>query len=243
MRNRRIFVDLPLAEDETYCLAAQTAQRFSHVLRLKPGHSLTLFNGTGGEYQAKLLELDRRQVKVQTGSFRDVCREAPVQVHLGHGLARGERMDYAVQKAVELGVAGITPILTERSVIKLSGERLEQRLSHWQGVVVSACEQCGRNRIPEVKPPLALDAWLETAGQQSLKVVLSPGAGQGFSDIERRHDSVALLIGPEGGLSDAELAVARASEFVAISLGPRTLRTETAVVAALSALQSRWGDL
>jgi len=248
MRIPRVHVPFELAEHARFALPPEAARHLRQSLRARPGQPLVVFDGRGGEYEAKVEALDARAVRVATGAFRPVDREPPVRVRLAQGIARGERMDFAVQKAVELGVAELTPLFTERTVVRLAGARAERRREHWQAVAVQACQQCGRNRIPEVRAPLALERWLERVSENghvrgALGLALDPGAGRGLAELGEGVREVALLIGPEGGLSDAELARTRGAGFVPLRLGPRTLRTETAAIAALAAIQTRWGDL
>ncbi len=214
------------------------------VLRLRPGSPLVLFDGTGGEYQAELLALDRKQARVRLLSHQDVERESPLRLTLLQGVSKGDRMDWAIQKAVELGVSRILPVFTEHSVVNLKGERLQKKHHHWQGVVRSACEQCGRNRIPEVLPARHLLDSTAVLAEHAPSLLLDPAGGHPLPSIQLSASApVALLVGPEGGFSDAELHWAREQGCTPILLGPRVLRTETAAVAALAAMQSLWGDL
>lgn len=211
------------------------------VLRMKPGAILTLFNGEGLEYQAQLEQIDKRQATVSLQEQISADNESPLDILLMQGISRGERMDYAIQKAVELGVKRIMPVVTERCNVQLSGERAKKRLNHWKGVVISACEQSGRCFLPELLPITDLDMALGSVND-SCKLVLAPTATQGFSSLKKANE-VALLIGPEGGLSDIELQRATEAGFTGISLGPRILRTETASAAALAMVQAGWGDI
>jgi 16S rRNA (uracil1498-N3)-methyltransferase len=218
------------------------AARHVQVLRMQPGHALILFNGEGGEFSAEVQHMGRSDVRVVVGEHRDVECESAVQVHLAVGMPANERMDWLVEKATELGVHRITPLMTERSVIRLTGERAEKKQAHWQAVAASASEQCGRNRVPVIDAPERLDAWLlrQTAQADRVHGVLSLHAStQPLTTI--RGGAVAaktwvLLNGPEGGLTDAEDAAARAKGFVALSLGDRVLRAETAALGALTLL-------
>jgi len=211
------------------------------VLRLRVGDALVLFNGEGGEYVARVAAVGRRSTRIEVGEFVEGERESPLELILLQGVSRGERMDYTVQKAVELGVTRIVPVLTERTVVNLKGERQEKRRAHWQGVVHSACEQSGRNRVPAVAAlrPFA-QAVAEAAG--GLKLVLHHRAETSLETLPVPQGPVSLLIGPEGGLSAQEITTAEAAGFVPLRLGPRVLRTETAALAAISVLQWRWGD-
>ena len=210
------------------------------VLRLREGEALALFDGEGGEVAARLVVRGKTAVAV-LGERSAADRESPLQVVLVQALATGDKMDWIVQKAVELGVAAIQPVQAERSVLRLGGERADKRVAHWQQVAVSACEQCGRNRIPEVRPVQALGHWLASQ-RDARNYLLAPGGASGFADALRPPTGVHLLVGPEGGWSEAELAAADAAGCQRVSLGPRVLRTETAGLAALAVVQARWGD-
>ena len=224
------------------------AARHVQVLRLQPGDAITLFHGgqegPGGEFEATVLHMGRSDVRVQVGAHHAVEREAPRAVHLLAGITANERMDWLVEKAAELGVASITPLVAERSVLKLKGERAEKKLAHWQAVAVSACEQCTRNRVPPLHTPADLEDWLEGGAKQlppgTLRLLLSLGEGTRplveILDATAEDAPVVFLSGPEGGLSPAEEALARAQGFVPVTLGPRVLRAETAPLAALAAL-------
>lgn len=228
---------MPLASGALIDLPAGAA-RHVQVLRLQPGTAITLFNGEGGEFEATITRMGRSEVQVQVGAHAPLECEAAREVHLALGVPANERMDWLVEKATELGVASIQPLLAERSVLKLKGERAEKKRAHWQGIAIAACEQCGRNRVPEVRESLALSDWVPTlgpgtrlllslqAGTQPLRQTLA-ATGQG---------PVTFLSGPEGGLTAAEEAAALAHGFAPVTLGPRTLRAETAPLAALAAL-------
>jgi 16S rRNA (uracil1498-N3)-methyltransferase len=220
-----------------------TAARHVQVLRMQPGHSLTLFNGEGGEFSAEVQHMGRSDVRVVVGEHRNVECEAAIQVHLAVGMPANERMDWLVEKATELGVDRITPLMTERSVIRLTGERAEKKQAHWQAVAASASEQCGRNRVPLIDMPERLDAWLakQTAQTGVVQGVLSLHAStQPLSalrdGVTASAKSWVLLNGPEGGLTNAEDAAARAKGFMALTLGDRVLRAETAALGALALL-------
>lgn len=212
------------------------------VLRLQPGDTLNLFNGEGGEYSASLVAVTKRETRVRLVEFHAAERESPLAITLALGISAGERMDYSLQKATELGVSAIQPLATERSVVKLAGERADKRLQHWQNVVIAACEQCGRNRVPLVAPVQKFYAYLAAVDRNKRLLMLSPDAS---TPLKRAAPSaeVVLLIGAEGGLAPSECEAAAASGFEAVSLGPRILRTETAPVAALAVLQALWGDI
>lgn len=208
---------------------------------MKAGAELSLFNGQGLELKAQLEQVEKRQATVKLQQPIETNNESPLDILLMQGISRGERMDYAIQKAVELGVKRIMPVITERCNVQLSGDRAEKRLNHWQGVVISACEQSGRSFLPELLPITSLDTALAEVNDDC-KLVLDPEAVQGFSSV-KKASRITLLIGPEGGLSDTEVQRAMDGGFTGITLGPRILRTETASAAALAMVQARWGDL
>jgi 16S rRNA (uracil1498-N3)-methyltransferase len=241
MRIPRLFVDAALVSGADIRLAPEDAHYLVHVLRLKPGAELVLFSGRGGEYRAVLSEIRGKSAVVTVGEFSAREAESALFVRLAQGISRGERMDYTVQKAVELGVTEIVPPVSERCAVNLDGPRTEKRLSHWQKVAASACAQCGRNRVPRVLPVQDLERWLRSV-PGNIKLVLDPQATKGLASIPRGEE-ITLLIGPEGGLSEAELVLAQQVGFTGVRLGPRILCTETAAVAALTAIQALWGDL
>ena len=220
------------------------AARHVQVLRMQPGDALTLFNGTGGEFDATVLKMGRSEVRVQVGAHHATEREAPRAVHLLVGITANERMDWLVEKAAELGVASITPLVAERSVLKLKGERADKKIAHWQAVAVAACEQCGRNRVPVVHNAIDLADWVRVQAAHSLppadapqRLLLSLRAGTApLHAAAPGPGAVLFLSGPEGGLSAAEEALALAHGFAPVTLGARVLRAETAPLAALAAL-------
>jgi 16S rRNA (uracil1498-N3)-methyltransferase len=232
---------MALAAGQLIELDAQAAVHLSKALRLKAGDALVLFNGEGGEFAASIEALERRAVRVRVGEFVAREVESPLELVLAQGISRGERMDYTVQKAVELGVSRIIPVDTERTGVNLKGDRQIKRREHWQAVVNSACEQSGRNRVPMVEEVVSLTHWLGRA-PEGLKLVLHHRAEQGLLGMVPPQGPVILLIGPEGGLSDHEIELAQGVGFHPLCLGPRVMRTETASVAALSVLQWLWGD-
>ncbi|MDP3294460.1 MAG: 16S rRNA (uracil(1498)-N(3))-methyltransferase [Nevskia sp.] len=237
----RIHIPVPLTVGTSLDLPDDAARHVAQVLRMKVGEPLTLFNGDGGEYAATITATGRRDVSVSVDRFDPVDRESRLAITLAQCVSKGERMDYTVQKAVELGVTRILPLLSERSVVKLDAERWDKKLEHWRGIATSACEQSGRTRLPEVAAVQKLDAWLASS-DQALRLVLAPTESVSLRSLAGATN-IALLIGPEGGLSDHEIAAARRAGCIGIGLGPRVLRTETAGVAALAALQLLWGDL
>ncbi len=243
MRLTRIFIDTALAAGQELALPADAANHVQRVLRLRAGAPLVLFNGRGGEYHATLLRADREATVASVGEHRPGDRDSPLQLTLLQGVSRGERMDTIVQKATELGVTRIQPLLSEFGVVKLDEAAAAKRRVHWQAVAVGACEQCGRNRVPEVAAALEYSVALAVAAAgPGLRVVLAPDAPQSLA-ATAKGTALTLLIGPEGGLSARELLLAERAGFVACRLGPRVLRTETAPLAALALLQALLGDL
>lgn len=240
MRISRLFVNAILTPGETLRLEEDSAHYLCTVLRLKKGFELTVFNGDGHEYAARVEAASRGGVWLAIGPGRYRNTESPLFTHLGLGISRGERMDFAIQKAVELGVSRITPLFTEHCVVRLDGGKQDSRRQHWQKIVRGACEQSGRTRIPEVDEPLPLQDWLDRATGQRL--LLDPEASLTLNTLPAPEGRVTLLSGPEGGFAERERVVARATGFTAVKLGPRILRTETAVLAALAAVQTLWGD-
>ncbi len=241
MRISRFYLPQTLSPGATVRLDGDSAHYLGTVLRLKKGAELTVFNGEGGEYPALLAEARRETASVILGECNPREAESPLHTHLGLGISRGERMDLAIQKAVELGVAAITPLFTERCVVRLDEARTDQRLRHWRRVAQSACEQCGRNRLAEIFAPMRLEDWAER--QTGLRLFLHPEGGQRLRDLPPPTGPVCLLSGPEGGFAEHERKSALAAGFIALRLGPRILRTETAALAALAAIQTAWGDM
>jgi len=215
----------------------------SRVLRLQVGDAVTLFDGRGAECPAVIMAMTKGTVRLQVAGWQAVDRESPVPIAIAQGISSGERMDYTVQKAVELGAVRIQPISTERSVVHLDAQRAAKRVAHWQAIAVAACAQCGRNRVPVVAPVMSLSAWLATVtASAELKLILSPDGARTLHEVERPAHGVWLLCGPEGGLAPVERGDAERAGFEALRLGPRVLRTETAAMAALAAMQALWGD-
>ena len=232
----RFYCPVPLATGQELTLPAGAA-RHVQVLRLQPGAVITLFNGEGGEFEATVTRMGRSDVDVVVGAHQAIEREAPRGIHLLAGITANERMDWLVEKATELGVASITPLLAERSVLKLKGERADKKLAHWQGVAVAAAEQCGRNRVPLVHAAVTLADWLVQPTVQAQRCVLSLAPGtRSLASAAGGAEPLVVLSGPEGGLSPAEEALALSSGFVPVTLGSRVLRAETAPLAVLAAL-------
>ena len=223
-------------------LPEQAAHHAARVLRLKEGDRVAVFNGHGGEGEARVAAIGKRGVSVEIMAWHAVERESPLRVMLAQAISAGEKMDFTLQKAVEMGVAAIQPLASERSVVRLSGERADKRVAHWQGVVVAACEQSGRNRVPEVAPIRSLLDWLPEQDGNDLRLMLMPQAEIRLHNLDQPTGRVTLLIGPEGGLSPVEAEAAQRFGFTPVRLGARILRTETAALAALAAMQTLWGD-
>ena len=241
----RFYCPGPLVPGAIIELPASAARHASRVLRLRVGDELVLFDGAGGEYAARIDRIERDRVDADVLTWRDVDCESPLAITLVQALQAGEKMDLTVQKSVELGVAHIVPVSSRRGVVKLDGERAARRVLHWQGVAASACEQCGRNRLPSVGVIAPLGRWLaQTPASKALRLMLAPAATQTLADITppTAGESVELLIGAEGGLAPDEIEVAAAAGYIGVRLGPRILRTETAGMAALAAIQCLWGD-
>ncbi|MDS4025957.1 MAG: 16S rRNA (uracil(1498)-N(3))-methyltransferase [Candidatus Contendobacter sp.] len=242
MRIPRLYLPAPLTVGATVTLDDNAFNHAVRVLRLKPGAALALFNGTNGAFAATLTDVNKRDAQAQVTEVLPGETESPLRVMLAPGVSRGDKMDYTLQKAVELGVAVIQPLFTERGGVDLGGERLARKVQHWRGIVIGACEQCGRNRLPELREPLPLPVWFRQPTESGSRLLLDPLAELGLRGLERPTGTITLLLGAEGGLSPAETAQARQAGFTGIRLGPRILRTETASVAALAAVQALWGD-
>ena len=223
-------------------LEVGVARHLTSVLRMVQGQNVILFDGRGGEYRAELSYVKKGAARAKVGEFIDTDRESPLKIELAIGISRGERMDWIVQKATELGVTVITPLFTERCEVKLNAERLEKKTRHWQQVAVSACEQCQRNTLPVIQPAVSLERYLSTTNE-GLKLVLHHRSSQRLDEMRNQNNHVTLLVGPEGGLSEREISLANSTGFSPLSIGPRVLRTETAPLAAISIIQSLWGDM
>ena len=244
MRTTRIHVEQPLALGAELALPAQAAEHVARVLRMNAGDTLTVFNGDGFDYTTTLTSVGKRDVMVHVDGREAVANESPLRLTLAQAVARGEKMDLIVQKATELGVSRIVPLFTERSEVKLDAARAEKRLQHWRGVVASACEQSGRVRVPEVLPAVSLQAWLESlADDGAQRLALLPEGTLCARDIGFSAAGGWLVVGPEGGLGERDVSMLQQARFQGLRLGPRILRTETAGLAALAALQALHGDL
>jgi 16S rRNA (uracil1498-N3)-methyltransferase len=242
-RAPRLFFPEKLAPGALIDLHPHAAHHAARVLRLAAGDVVRLFNGDGGEWDARIAAIRKSGVSVRVGARSEQNVEAALRVVLAQSISSRERMELTLQKAVELGVAQVQPLETQRSVVRLRGERADRRVEHWQNIVIAACEQCGRNRVPRVLPIEELADWLGTLPQDgsALRVLLSPAATLRLRELPAPSE-VLLLAGPEGGLAPDELALAQACGFQAVRLGPRILRTETAPLAAMAAMHALWGD-
>lgn len=241
MRIPRVYLDQSLSVTEQLSLNETASHYLAKVLRMGPGRELILFNGTGGEYLAEIIETGKKSVSVDIKSFSADNRESSLSIELAIGISRGERMDWVLQKATELGVSKITPLITERTEVKIAGDRQDKKMQHWQQILISACEQCQRNILPQLNDPVDFNRWVGDVSAEK-KFVLHHRHEKILQTTEK-PSSVCLLIGPEGGLNDDEIQLAESHNFASLRLGPRVLRTETAPIAAISLVQYLWGDL
>jgi 16S rRNA (uracil1498-N3)-methyltransferase len=240
----RIFLDQPLVAGAELQLDRDKARYLGRVLRLRKGDLVNVFNGNDGEFEANIVSLAKNAAAIRIEASVETSTESPLKVHLVQGISRGERMDFVIQKATELGVKRISPVFTEYGVVKLDESRAQKRRDHWRGVAESACEQSGRTRPPLIDAPLELNTWFGAGAKETdTDLILRPGTTTPLSSIANPVTKVCLLIGPEGGFSDSEYDDARVAGFQAVSLGPRVLRTETAALTAIAVAQSLWGDL
>lgn len=244
MRIPRIYLACALTPGDVVPLPEQAGEHVARVLRLDAGHPLILFNGDGCEYDARIATVAKRAVTVEVVERRVVSRESPLRLTLAQGVARGEKMDWILQKGTELGVRHIVPLVTERTEVRLDEDRAERRIAHWQQVIASACEQCGRTELPTIEAPRKLAAWAASlAGNGAARYALLPDGDVSLRDLDASTHDAILVVGPEGGLSEHDVAVLRQAGFQGLRLGPRILRTETAGLAALAALQATLGDM
>jgi len=242
MSNSRFYCPAKLALGAIVTLPENAAIHAVKVLRLVVGDQAILFNGDGDDYLVELTFIKKNEVNAKVKDRISLKNESPLQITLLQGISTGDRMDFTIQKAVELGVTAIQPITTQRSVVKLTGERAEKRREHWQNVVISACEQSGRALVPTVAAPLSLANWLSTAPAHASRITLSPYAEHSLKNLPKPDGPICLLIGAEGGLTDDEISLASTHGFTPVRLGNRVLRTETAPLAAIAAMQTLWGD-
>ena len=242
MRTPRIFQNQPLLEGSTITLDESGSQHVGRVLRMKAGESLILFNGTGGEYHGQIELVDKKSVQVSLDFFNDADRASPVRVHLGQVIGKGDHMDYALQKAVELGVSEITPLTSHHCEVSLKGERLEKKLQQWRHLLVSACEQSGLNIVPVLNAPQPLHQWCESVEAEVKWILHTEDLPANPFQRETPPTSLCFAVGPEGGFNEEEVELAKEKGFQAVTLGPRVWRTETAPVVMLSLIQMVWGD-
>jgi len=243
MRLTRLFHNGPLETGTAVSLSDANAHHLKTVLRSRTGQELLLFNGMGGEYLATICEISKKTLLVEIKHHIPVNRESTLQVVLAQGISKGQRMDYCIQKAVELGACAIQPVTTERCAVRQKGDRSNRKESHWQGVLTGAAEQSGRTTLPLMENTISLHDYLHRTADDSLKLVLDPLAEATLCDLKPPDQAVHILTGPEGGLSENEIFQAKESGFTGIRMGPRILRTETAGVTAIAVMQALWGDL
>ncbi len=243
MRLNRIYTPRPLVTGNDIALTPAGANHVTRVLRMRAGEIIIVFDGNGAEFRAELVQVEGNQATVRVGENIVGTRESPLKITLVQGISRSERMDWALQKATELGVNVIAPVLTARSVVRLDDKQSAKKQEHWHNIVIGACEQSGRSVVPQVLTPVPLRQYLQEHRKEGMRLVLSPTASSALAGLTSMSTKVELLIGPEGGLDDEELDRAQTVGFVPVRLGPRVLRTETAAVTALTVLQAMWGDL
>ncbi len=242
MRVPRIYHPNPIESASIVQLSEDAAGHVGRALRMQPGQEVLLFDGSEFEYLASITEVTKKNVTVEIKSKTESDVESPLDIHLGQVVSRGDKMEFTIQKSVELGVNTITPLLSERCGVKLDAKRFEKKLQQWQKIAISACEQCGRNKVPVIRPIMQLEDWCDEE-YEGLKLNLHPRAPYSINSLPEPVQKVKLLIGPEGGLSDGEIEMASEKNFEQTLLGPRVLRTETAALTAITALQVRFGDL
>jgi 16S rRNA (uracil1498-N3)-methyltransferase len=243
VRLNRVYAEATLGSGTEINLPDAAAYHVSRVLRLRPGAPLVAFDGSGHDFRCEILAIEGDKVRVKIGERVPGLRDSPLRITLVQAISRSERMDWTLQKATELGVRSIVPVLSARSVVRLDDRQAERKLRHWKAIVAGACEQCGRSTLPEVRPPLELSRFLADSPREGQRLVLSPGGPASLAGLASTASRVELLIGPEGGLDDPELDAATRAGFSPVRLGPRVLRTETAGIVALAVLQAMWGDL
>jgi 16S rRNA (uracil1498-N3)-methyltransferase len=242
MRIPRVYIRQDLASGATVTVTGQTARHVTQVLRLRTGAPLRIFNGDGNEYSATFTRAGRSEITLDIGKPLDTLPEPGLLVRLAQGITRNDRMDLILQKSVELGISEIIPLWMQRSQAHVRGERLDKRIHHWRGVIASACEQCGRATLPGLQSPAPLPEWIAGDTDDSTRLMLQPDSPRVLTDLDRPAGTVTLLVGPEGGMNVDERALAAAAGFTGLRLGARILRTETAALAALSGIQTLWGD-
>lgn len=242
MSDTRIFQAAALASGQTLTLDPQASHHLARVMRAQAGEHIIIFNGQGGEFTARICTIGKRAITVMIGNYRAQAIESPCKIHLGQAISKSASMDLIIQKAVELGVHSITPVISQRCSIKTNSLVLDKRRQHWQAIAINACEQCGRNTIPTINTAITLTTYLQQANADT-KLILDPAGKRSLNAAPTTATSLDYLVGPEGGFSPTEIQLACQYGCIAISLGPRTLRCETAALTALSLFQYRWGDL
>ncbi len=243
MSTSRLFSPIALRANAGLSLGGDRARYVGRVLRLSPGDALTVFDGSGGEYSATIEKVSKQELILGVGEHCSRDAESPLRIRLVQGISKGDRMDVVVQKATELGVHRISPVITDHSVVRLDDDRAAKRRAHWQKIAQSACEQCRRNIVPPVDAPQSLVDWFAgNAGSDATQIILRADAADPMPAIDTHGNDLTILIGPEGGFSSAEYEGAVAAGLRAVRLGPRVMRTETAALAALSIAQAAWGD-
>jgi 16S rRNA (uracil1498-N3)-methyltransferase len=242
MRIPRIYIEQPLSSGDNILLPQDKAHHLSHVLRIRVGDVITLFNDTGKEFNATISQLTKKSTEVEITDIREINNESSLKIILCLAVSRGQHMDYSIQKAVELGVHTIVPVMSEYSNVKLQSERIQKKMTHWQSIIINATEQCGRVRITRLYEPVSFAECLDLSISKK-RLILHPGTQQAMPAITLNSEALTLMIGPEGGFSHEEIDAAIAKETIPVNLGPRILRAETAVVTALSNAQQLWGDL
>lgn len=242
MRKTRVYIHKSLILNEPVKLDREATHHLLNVLKIRNGQIIHAFDGSGGYYESELIVENKKSLVILPEKFVKDDRESPLKITLVQALAKGQKMDLIIQKSVEIGVYRIVPLITEFSNVKLDQDRIENRLQHWRKIIVSACEQCGRNVLPEISPPIELDEWIKL-DENSTKLILIPVQGRSIDELNNKNGDVTLICGPEGGLSDSEVDICIQAGYQALTLGPRVLRTETAAVAGLVICQSNWGDM
>ncbi|MBL1141964.1 MAG: 16S rRNA (uracil(1498)-N(3))-methyltransferase [Proteobacteria bacterium] len=242
MRIPRLFIDIPLSAGESVSIPRDKVHHLTHVLRMHVGDAVKLFNDSGNEFDATIIALTKKNAEVEIKELHQVDNESSLKITLCLAVARGQQMDYSIQKAVELGVNSVIPVMSEFSNVKLRDDRLNNKMMHWQNIIISATEQCGRNRLAQLQLPVSFSKCL-VMDKTKTRLILQPGCQQSMPAITPINNQLTLIIGPEGGFSETEVDEAIEAGAMPVSLGPRILRAETAVVSALSNAQQLWGDL
>lgn len=242
MRATRIFQSGPFKREQMVVLSPEAGMHVGVVLRMQPGEWITLWDGNNHEYEAQIVDVNKKKVQVKIQSIEFINRESPRSIQLAQAISKGERMEWVIQKSVELGVTRIVPLITDRCVVRLDPDRMLKKMQQWHAIAIGACEQCGRNQIPQIDSPIKFDSYLQKC-QANFKFILNPKSTLRFRELCLGEGDIALMIGPEGGFSEDEIQFAHQYHFQSLSLGPRVLRTETAAIASLSILQALNGDL